>query len=311
MGPAIRKAVEKYRDLDIILDGEVIAWDNTKQETVPFGNNRTIAKFRHKYMKERGECDARDEGLHKDDTDQKAMNEFKTSNGKTDEAYEMAGAECWLQFIAFDVVYIDGPGAADLLNQSVSQHVMPRPEPGPIIYLDSFERKKLLYRLVEVQKHHVEIVSTVVVRPDGRTAEGSEYFAPDPVKEYGFPAYTLDSIDCALHGVVPGLQRIDVERRRGLSDQQISQCRANAVDKRYKEIVEAQRLEGLLFKDLATPYVLGDISKSLRYWHKFKPDYFNGSSASDLDLVIIGAYFATGLVSPKASGCNRHAVVRS
>jgi hypothetical protein len=135
-----------------------------------------------------------------------------------------------------------------------------------------------------------------VVRPDGCAAEGSEYFAPtNPIEQYGFPAYNLDSIDCALHHVVPGLERIDIERRRGLSDQQISQCRANAVDKKYKEIVETQRLEGLLFKDLSAPYVLGDKSKALRYWHKFKPDYFEGSSASDLDLVVIGAYFATGI----------------
>ncbi len=61
------------------------------------------------------------------------------------------------------------------------------------------------------------------------------------------------------------------------------------VPEKYKEIVEDQRLEGLLFKDLSAPYVLGDKSKELRYWHKFKPDYFEGSSASDLDLVVGGA----------------------
>lgn len=277
-------------------DGEVLAWDNSKQETVPFGSNRTVAKFRQKYMKERGLCDERDEGLHEDDTEHKAMNGSNARDGKNDQSFESVGAECWLLFVAFDVVYIDGPGAADLLSQSVSQHITPRPKPGSIINLDSFERKKLLYRLIQVQKNEVEIVSTVVVRPDGCSAEGSEYFAPEnPVEQYGFPAYTLDSIDCALHHVVPGLQRIDIERRHGLSDQQISQCRANAVDKKYKEIVETQRLEGLLFKDLSAPYVLGDKSKALRYWHKFKPDYFEGSSASDLDLVVVGAYFATGL----------------
>jgi hypothetical protein len=277
-------------------DGEVLAWDNSKQETVPFGSNRTVAKFRQKYMKEMGLCDKRDEGLHEGDTEYKAMNASNTRDGKSDQSFESVGAECWLLFVAFDVVYIDGPGAADLLSQSVSQHITPQPKPGSIINLDSFERKKLLYRLIQVQKNEVEIVSTVVVRPDGCTAEASEYFAPtNPIEQYGFPAYTLDSIDCALHHVVPGLQRIDIERRRGLSDQQISQCRANAVDKKYKEIVETQRLEGLLFKDLSAPYVLGDKSKALRYWHKFKPDYFEGSSASDLDLVVVGAYFATGL----------------
>jgi hypothetical protein len=252
-------------------------------------------------MKQKGLCDKRDEGLHDDDTEHKAMNASDRRDSKNDESFESVGAECWLLFVAFDVVYIDGPGAADLLSQSVSQHITPRPKAGSIINLDSFERKKLLYRLIEVQTNEVEIVATVVVRPDGCAVEGSEYFSPsNPVEQYGFPAYTLDSIDCALHHVVPGLQRIDFERRRGLSDQQISQCRANAVDKKYKEIVETQRLEGLLFKDLSAPYVLGDKSKALRYWHKFKPDYFEGSSASDLDLVVVGAYFATGL---RLAGC--------
>jgi hypothetical protein len=252
-------------------------------------------------MKQKGLCDKRDEGLHDDDIEHKAMNASDRRDSKNDESFESVGAECWLLFVAFDVVYIDGPGAADLLSQSVSQHITPRPTPGSIINLDSFERKKLLYRLIQVQKNEVEIVSTVVVRPDGCAVEGSEYFSPtNPIEQHGFPAYTLDSIDCALHHVIPGLQRIDIERRRGLSDQQISQCRANAVDKKYKEIVETQRLEGLLFKDLSAPYVLGDKSKALRYWHKFKPDYFEGSSASDLDLVVVGAYFATGL---RLAGC--------
>jgi hypothetical protein len=252
-------------------------------------------------MKQMGLCDKRDEGLHDDDTDHKAMTSSNAWDGKKDESFDMVGAECWLLFVAFDVVYIDGPGAADLLSESVSQHITPRPKPGSIIKLDGFERKKLLYRLIEVQKNEVEIVDTVVVRPDGGTAEGSEYFASEnPVEQYGFPAYTLDSIDGALRNAVPGMQRIDIERRRGLSDEQISQCRANAVDKKYKEIVEDQRLEGLLFKDLSAPYVLGDKSKELRYWHKFKPDYFEGSSASDLDLVVVGAYFATGL---RLAGC--------
>ena len=142
----------------------------------------------------------------------------------------------------------------------------------------------------------MEIVPTEVIRPDGTSVQGTEYFAAEnPIEEYGFPAYTLDSMNCVVAGVVPGMEQIDIERRNGNSDHSISQARAHAVDKIYKRTVEAQRLEGLLFKDLCTPYMLGEISKSLRFWLKFKPDFFNGSSASDLDLVIVGAYFASGL----------------
>jgi ATP-dependent DNA ligase len=64
----------------------------------------------------------------------------------------------------------------------------------------------------------------------------------------------------------------------------------------YEDIVENKGLEGLIFKDLLAPYVLGAESRSLRYWNKMKPDYAtDGHSASDIDAVIIGAYYATGM----------------
>lgn len=45
LGPPMRKALSKY-DIDVILDGEVMAWDNRRKELVPFGHNRTVANFR-------------------------------------------------------------------------------------------------------------------------------------------------------------------------------------------------------------------------------------------------------------------------
>ena len=106
-----------------------------------------------------------------------------------------------------------------------------------------------------------------------------------------------------MDGAVGGLLEIDMERRHDRSDEEISEARAHAIQGLYDKLVEEQRLEGLVFKDLSAPYYLGEESKSTRYWHKFKPDYFNGSVASDLDVILIGGYFATGLrQSGKPSG---------
>jgi hypothetical protein len=160
------------------------------------------------------------------------------------------------------------------------------------------ERKKLLHRVIKEQPHEVEIVETHVIRPNGKVETGRAYFnVKDPLRECGYPLYTLDSIACCLSGEVRDLARVDTERRRRQSDEAISQARAFAVNQIYKHYVEESREEGLIFKDLSTLYVLGERHRSKRYWLKFKPDYFNGAVASDLDVIIVGAYFASGLRS--------------
>eukprot|EP00980_Cylindrotheca_fusiformis_P025864 scaffold14741_cov135-Cylindrotheca_fusiformis.AAC.14 len=45
LGPPLRRALSKYT-VDVVLDGEVMAWDNRREELVPFGYNRTVANFR-------------------------------------------------------------------------------------------------------------------------------------------------------------------------------------------------------------------------------------------------------------------------
>lgn len=49
------------------------------------------------------------------------------------------------------------------------------------------------------------------------------------------------------------------------------------------------RDEGIVLKDLASPYECGDKSGA---WLKVKPDYVNG--AVDLDVLIIGGFYGQG-----------------
>lgn len=293
LGPALRRALKK--GLDIILDGEILAWDDERKETIPFGNNRTIANLRKQWMHRNGKLDPRDKGIHDGDKDAKSMTVAQSWKRKdNDEDSDQAGEECWLLFVAFDVLYVNGESAKDFLAQAVSSHIAP--VPGPLVDLDGFERKRILYQLLEPQKNEVEIVQTYIVRPNGNLALGEKYFDPsDPLMESGHPAYALDSLSCTLSGTIANQAELDEKRRNHLSDEQISQARARNIQRVYDTVVEQRRQEGLLFKDLNAPYYLGENSKTMRYWHKFKPDYFNGSVASDLDVIIIGAYFATGL----------------
>jgi hypothetical protein len=274
----------------------VIAWDSVRAEIVPFGSNRTIASLRKDWMRERGLLDDRDQGMHDNDKNERSLNATNSwTTEKIDNSFKEVGAECWLQFVAFDVLYVDGPGANDLLSDTVAESTGARPTPGPIIHLDTIERRKILYKLIDPQPNEVEIIETWVIRPNGATELGQNYFHPfSPTKDGEYAAYTLDSLNCTLKGSVDALVEIDIKRRQDRSDEQISEARAYAIQRLYDRMVEEQRLEGLIFKDLSAPYYLGEESKSMRYWHKFKPDYFNGSVASDLDLVIIGGYYATG-----------------
>jgi hypothetical protein len=272
-----------------------LAWDSQRQETVPFGNNRTIARLRQQWMEHQNLIDARDQGIHDADMTVKSFNTSNTWNSK-DTPYDLAGKECWLQFIAFDVLYVDGPGAEEFLNDTVASFVTPRPNCGSIIRLDGFERKKILYRLIQPQVDEVEIVKTWIIRPTGKISLGTDYFdIKIPTMECGYPEYIVDSLNWSLSDPANDLAHLDNVRRKNLSDSQISQTRARALQNIYDITVENQRMEGLVFKDLSAPYFLGEESKSTRYWHKFKPDYFNGSVASDIDVVVVGANFASGL----------------
>lgn len=280
--------------MDVILDGEVIAWDSHRQETVPFGNNRGIALMRRQYLASRGQLDDRDKNVHTDDSEGPFMSSPNDKN--MDEDQSLAGSECWLQFVVFDIVYMDGEGATKLLSETVSPHLKDSVSPGSLSNLDLFERKKLLYKIVKPQKDEVEIIQAWIIRPNGGDVSALNYFDPKRMfEECGHPAVYLDSPSSVMSATVKGLESSDHERRHNLTNDQISLERAMSIQHLYDDMVERQRLEGLIFKDLSTPYFLGHESKSLRFWLKFKPDYFNGSVASDLDLAVVGGYFATGL----------------
>ena len=177
-----------------------------------------------------------------------------------------------------------------------SSQLFPRNESiiqGSIINLDLIRRKSILYNLIEPQQHEVELIPSIIVRSDGTSMKADDYFSNDKL-EYGLSPCAIDSILLAMCDG-SNTAKFDLQRLSGRSHEDIEVQRAIALEQCYREIVENAGSEGLVLKDLSSPYYLGAASRSLRYWFKLKPDYDASGNASDIDVLVLGGYYASGL----------------
>lgn len=296
IGPSMRRAIAKY-DIDVVLDGEILAWDNKEKKVVEFGNNRTIAILRQNWLRAQGRIEEIDRRLHEGENDAFVIEFDEAKHWRFDreksidpEASE-GGDQCWVKFVSFDVLFVGGPDAKKALAESLSLNS--KSSIGSVADMTGFERKRILYNILDEQENEAEIVETVVTRPNGECAKGEDYFSSsDPITECGIPAHTLDSAKWTLNVGHPDLKEIDNTRRKGRTDLEISQRRTAFVNSFYHSIVDEKKLEGLVFKDLAAPYIL---RTKTGFWRKLKPDYAEVSShCSDIDVVIIGASYGVG-----------------
>lgn len=283
LGPALRKALQKYPNLNAILDGEIESWDNSNQSLVPFGENRTVAGYRRAYLKRHGGINILDENLHAEDdiTAMRTANDFFRDTTTSMEEQVARGENLWLKFMAFDILYIDGPDATRLLDDCSLANV----EVGSIVRLPLMRRKQILYRILTQQSNEVEICPAVVIRCNGDVVPAEEYFSTtDTMLEYDYPVTLLDSTQDSIRGVIPNLEEVDVKRQYGRTPAQISKMRAHAMEKFYSRVVEEYKFEGLVVKDLASPYLFG----VRKFWWKFKPDY-ETDEAVDIDVCTMRA----------------------
>jgi len=310
LGPAIRRALRKW-DVDCVFDGEVISWDNYRNEVIPFGMNRSVSKYRREYLEEKELVDERDVGFQrtgkndlgilvggfksgdtsyrlKERMAQNAEAEMKASG--MNEKEEFPGSYMWLTYVIFDIVYLGGPGAKGFLESigyadifdipggSVQGGIGRSDEDfgGSIMHVALNKRKRILYTLIEQQKKEVEICHGEVVTPDGRRVEAEKYF-----REGGMAA-DRDKFD---------LGRNSNEDK----DEHLEKLRGRAIDSFFIEAVEKNGEEGLVIKELSSPYLLGtQKSRSKAFWRKLKKDYEGENIASDIDVLVLGAYFADG-----------------
>lgn len=152
----------------------------------------------------------------------------------------------------------------------------------------------------------VEIVESHVIRSDGTCVDGVDYFTPNRSLEFGVHPAILDSIACTLDDEISNFEEVDIKRRRRQTDPEIERQRAQSLEDFHTEIVARRCQEGLVFKDLATPYGLGSRFRNKGYWFKLKDDYNQSGNAADIDVLVLGACFATGM--KKARLLNRFLV---
>jgi len=288
LGPPIRKALANW-NVNVILDGEVLSWDNGKKEYVPFGTNRTVAQARKIYMEHHGLLEQRDLNLHAGESDKNTM----SASAQHVLSDPSIGGNCWLKYVLFDIIYVDGPGAKELLATALRCEAE-SVSTGSIVHFSCFDRKKILFQLVDPIENHVEHVPSLVIRPDGKTASARDYFSSlNPITIAGYPASMLDSVNLVHKGddIIPNRTALNEKLRGGHSDAELSLRRTEALDQFYTDIVINRGLEGLILKDLNSEYII-----DRRYqWFKHKPDNEDYSDISDIDLVILGGFYGTGM----------------
>ena len=275
IGPSLRAAIAAY-DVDVILDGEMIAWDSFENKPIPFGSNRTVAEIQRNRRQKEGTIDPRDMDLHKNDLEINVMTiskdkQLKKGGGIGNIAVAARSSDQhWLQYVIFDIIYVDGPGAKDLISKS--SHLFGKDEPiktGSIINMDLMQRKSILYNLIRPQKNEVEHNRCVIVRSDGTSMDACDYFLGKNGLEYGKTPCELDSVYLALCDKSE-TTKFDTQRRGGRSHEEIEIQRSMELEKLYNDVVTTGGQEGLLFKDLASPYYLGVTSRNMGYWWKIK-----------------------------------------
>lgn len=186
-----------------------------------------------------------DRDFHNGDTDSSIIRAASDHGFIKDMNDQDAGRHCWLLYSVFDILLVDGPDATKLFQDCNLGHVTP----GSIHQLSCLERKQILHGLLIEQKNKVEICQSIVIRPTGESMPGEKYFDPtNPVMEYGYPVTLLDSTKAAIQGSISNLEDIDRRRQGNSSMLVIDQKRARVVESFYQQVVESNKMEGILLK---------------------------------------------------------------
>ncbi len=169
------------------------------------------------------------------------------------------------KYVVFDVLYVDGPGAKELVSKA--RHLFGKDDTihtGSLINMDCMQRKCILYHLINPQDKIVEHIRSVIIRSDGTRMDAAEYFLGKCGLEYGMTPCELDSIYVSLcdNSVTTKFD----SQRCGKTHEEIEILRSLELESLYNQIVEKGGQEGLIFKDLASPYYREFLSTDLQIW---------------------------------------------
>ena len=174
----------------------------------------------------------------------------------------------WLSYCVWDVLYVGGPDAKKVIH--TARHLFAEdetiPTGGSLIDLSLMQRKCILHNLIKVIPKVIEHVRGVVVRPDGSVEDDpSTYYLGTGKQEYGTIPAVLDSISLAIcSSRSSATTRFDKQRKAGRTDDEIEKIRAIALDDMYEQVVMTLMQEGLMLKDLMSPYYLGEKGRRIK-----------------------------------------------
>jgi ATP-dependent DNA ligase len=160
--------------------------------------------------------------------------------------------ESWMSYIAFDLLYIDGKDALALINSNIA----------------SYNDICLLSIKTTVEDLRIPYVSSA----------GSIAHLPLQIRRAILESVLVtieNRIEIVTHEVVMSLSL----------PERLSKLEA------YYNNISLLGEEGLVVKDLASPYILGTSSRSQGHWVKLKPEY--GDSVT-IDVAIVGLHYGVG-----------------
>jgi len=221
-----------------ILDGEVCAWEESTQQFIPFGQNRTVAKY-----------------------EQASQSERLSST--------VSSGSC-LVYVLFDILFLEGL----------------RDMNGSLLRRDQWKS------LIDYEK----------IIPGGlqslQAEESKEACRAAYARDSARSSFSCDILHMPLIARRALLsQAIQLVPTRIQMVKHVSVYTSNVLDRKrqienYFNKVTSEREEGLVVKDLLSPYSLGLKSRQLKHWVKMKPEY--SDMTRDLDMIILGAYYGEG-----------------
>lgn len=170
----------------------MLSWDDLKKETVPFGENRGVAKLRKNWLRKHGKLDPRDNNIHSGsgDLDVNVVQDATLHFSKDQSVYGSRpnpGCDVWLKYIVFDILYLGGPDAQKVIDDAFPFLEKKPTATGSIVNLDLMQRKRILYTLLKQEKNMLEICETTIVRSDGTSMNGQCYFTSCQPCDFGYP----------------------------------------------------------------------------------------------------------------------------
>jgi DNA ligase 4 len=240
----LEDVIENVQCESCVLDGEVCAWDDSTQRFIPFGHNRTVARYEQESQRENPQS--------------------KVSSNSSG-----SGGSMRLVYVLFDVLYLEGL----------------RDSNGRILHRDQWRSVTDCQKTIPGGLQALQAEDAKEACRSAHARRSSSSSAGDILH---MPLLARRALLAQAIQLVPN--RIQAVRCVSVYTSNVPD-RKRQIESFFNQ-VSTEGEEGLVVKDLLSPYSLGMKSRQLMHWVKMKPEY--SDMTRDLDLIILGAYFGEG-----------------